>query len=122
MTLVRGRAEVHHRDRGGAAMDFAPSGEQQAIFNMARAVGAAEIAPHARDWERAGYIPRALWPTLAEQGFGGLYVGEAAGGAGLSRLDGTLVFEALSMACPSVAAFLSIHNMCARMIDAHGSD
>ena len=43
--------------------------------------------------------------------------GEDAGGAGLSRLDATLVFEALSMACPSVAAFLSIHNMCAKMLD-----
>ncbi len=43
-------------------------------------------------------------------------------GAGLTRLDATLVFEALSMACPSVAAFLSIHNMCAAMIDKFGSD
>jgi len=32
------------------------------------------------------------------------------------------VFEALSMSCPSVAAFLSIHNMCAAMIDKFGSD
>lgn len=55
-------------------------------------------------------------------GFGGLYVSEEAGGAGLSRLDATLVFEALSMACPSVASFLSIHNMCAAMIDKFGSD
>ncbi|NIY98946.1 acyl-CoA dehydrogenase, partial [Salipiger sp. HF18] len=54
-------------------------------------------------------------------GLGGIYVSEENGGSGLSRLDATLVFEALSMACPSVAAFLSIHNMCARMIDAYGS-
>uniref|UniRef100_UPI00355A3611 acyl-CoA dehydrogenase family protein n=2 Tax=Roseovarius sp. TaxID=1486281 RepID=UPI00355A3611 len=47
---------------------------------------------------------------------------EDSGGSGLSRLDATLVFEALSMACPSVAAFLSIHNMCAKMIDTFGSD
>ena len=47
---------------------------------------------------------------------------ESDGGTGLSRLDATLVFEALSMACPSVAAFLSIHNMCAKMIATHGSD
>jgi len=102
-------------------MDFALSEEQEAIFATARAFGAAEIAPHARDWERAGTIPRALWPKLAELGFGGLYVGEASGGAGLSRLDATLVFEALAMACPSVAAFLSIHNMGAAMLDRHGT-
>ena len=89
---------------------------------MAHGIGQSEIAPHARDWEVAGSIPRDLWPKLAELGFGGLYVPESDGGTGLSRLDATLVFEALSMACPSVAAFLSIHNMCAKMIATHGSD
>ncbi len=59
---------------------------------------------------------------MAELGFGGLYVREQSGGSGLTRLDAPLVFEALSMACPSVAAFLSIHNMCAAMIDKFGSE
>jgi alkylation response protein AidB-like acyl-CoA dehydrogenase len=102
-------------------MDFALSEEQHAILDMARAFGAEHIAPHALAWEKQGTIPRELWPELAALGFGGLYVSEESGGAGLSRLDATLVFEALSMACPSVAAFLSIHNMCARMLDAFGS-
>ena len=103
-------------------MDFALSGESEAIFAMAHDLGQAEIAPHARAWEAEGTIPRDLWPKLAELGFAGLYVSEESGGSGLSRLDATLVFEALSHACPSVAAFLSIHNMCARMIDGFGSD
>ncbi len=103
-------------------MDFAPTSEQTAIFDMARSFGAEHIAPHARDWEAAGTIPRELWGKAAALGMGGLAVSEEAGGAGLSRLDATLVFEALSMACPSVAAFLSIHNMCAAMIDRHGSE
>jgi alkylation response protein AidB-like acyl-CoA dehydrogenase len=103
-------------------MDFALSEEQTAIFEMAKAFGATKITPHARDWDAAGEIPKSLWPKLAELGFGGLYVREENGGAGLTRLDATLVFEALSMACPSVAAFLSIHNMCAAMIDKFGSD
>ena len=102
-------------------MDFALSDEQTAIFDVARAFGEAEIAPHARAWEADGLMPKALWPKLAELGFGGLYVSEDAGGSGLSRLDATLVFEALSRSCASVAAFLSIHNMCARMIDSYGS-
>ncbi|WP_068110305.1 acyl-CoA dehydrogenase family protein [Tropicimonas marinistellae] len=103
-------------------MDFALSEEQQAIFDMAHAFGQDAIAPNAQAWEAEGTIPRDLWPRLAELGFGGLYVSEESGGAGLGRLDATLVFEALSAACPSVAAFLSIHNMCAKMIDAFGSD
>ena len=103
-------------------MDFALTEEQTAIFDMAHAFGQEHIAPHARAWEAAGTIPKKLWPQVGELGFGGLYVSEEAGGAGLSRLDATLVFEALSMACPSVAAFLSIHNMCARMLDMFASD
>ncbi len=103
-------------------MDFALSEEQTAIFDMAFAFGQERIAPHARDWEAQGTIPKDLWPEIAQLGFGGLYVSEEAGGSGLSRLDATLVFEALSMACPSVAAFLSIHNMCARMIDSYADD
>lgn len=103
-------------------MDFALSEEQTAIFDMARAFGEDHIAPFARDWEAQGTIPKELWSKLAELGLGGIYVSEEHGGSGLTRLDATLVFEALSRSCASVAAFLSIHNMCARMIDSFGSD
>lgn len=103
-------------------MDFALSEEQTAIFEMAQAFGQEHIAPFARQWEKDGTIPRTLWPHIAQLGFGGLYVSEESGGTGLSRLDATLVFEALSMSCASVAALLSIHNMCAKMIDLFGSD
>lgn len=102
-------------------MDFSLSEEQTAIFDMARAFGAAQIAPFARVWEAEGTIPRALWAEVAGLGLGGVYVSETHGGSRLSRLDGTLVFEALAMACPSVTAFLSIHNMCAGMIDNYGA-
>ncbi len=103
-------------------MDFALTEEQQAIFDMAHTFGQEHIAPFARKWEAEGSIPKGLWPEIAALGFGGLYVSEENGGSGLSRLDATLVFEALSMSCASVAAFLSIHNMCAKMIDDFGSD
>ena len=103
-------------------MDFALTEEQLAMQDMARSFGESEIAPHARAWDDAGTIPKNLWPRLAGLGFGGICVAEASGGAGLSRLDATLIFEALSRSCASVAAFLSIHNMCASMIDRFGSD
>ena len=103
-------------------MNFELSEEQTAIFDMAHAFGAEKIAPFAREWEACGTIPKELWREIAELGFGGLFVSEASGGSALSRLDGTLVFEGLAMACPSVTAFLTIHNMCAGMIDKYGSD
>jgi alkylation response protein AidB-like acyl-CoA dehydrogenase len=103
-------------------MDFALSEEQQAIFDMAHAFGQEHIAPFAQDWERQGTIPKDLWPKVAALGLAGIYVSEDYGGSGLSRLDATLVFEALAMSCPAVGSFLSIHNMCGGMIDKFGSD
>ena len=102
-------------------MDFALTEEQKAIFQMAYAFGQEKIAPFAREWEQDGTIPKELWTDVGGLGFGGLYVSEDSGGTGLSRLDATLVFEALAMACPSVGSFLSIHNMVGGMIDKFGS-
>lgn len=103
------------------AMDFALSYEQQSIFESALAFGRSEILPHALAWEKAGTIPRKTLADAGTMGFAALCVPEEKGGAGLSRLDATLVFEALAMSCPSVAAFISIHNMCTAMIARHAS-
>ncbi|ASJ72888.1 acyl-CoA dehydrogenase family protein [Granulosicoccus antarcticus] len=103
-------------------MNFELTEEQRAIQDMALAFGEAEIAPHAARWEQEGSIPKELLRQVGELGFAGIYVSEEFGGSNLSRLDATLIFEALSKACPSVAAFISIHNMCAWMIDRYGSD
>ncbi|MFY2824208.1 acyl-CoA dehydrogenase family protein [Ruegeria sp. MALMAid1280] len=103
-------------------MDFAPTEEQNAIFEMASDFGQEHIAPFAAKWESQGTIPKDLWPKFAELGLGGVYVSEEYGGSGLTRLDATMVFEALSMSCPAVASLLSIHNMCGGMIDKFGSD
>ena len=103
-------------------MDFALSEEQSAIFDMAHAFGQEKIAPHAVTWDEEGTLPRDVLQEAAGLGFATLYVPEEMGGTGLTRLDATLVFEALSMACPSVAAFITIHNMCANMIAKNGSE
>ena len=102
-------------------MHFSLSEEQTSIWQMSHAFGQKHIAPFAHQWEKEGLIPKNLWPKAAGLGFGGIYVSEDGGGSGLSRLDATLIFEALAMACPSVSAFLSIHNMCGGMIDTYGS-
>ena len=103
-------------------MDFAVTDEHTAIVELATSFGAEQVAPFARQWEADGTIPRAVWRDIAALGFGGLNVSEKVGGAELGRMEATLVFEALSASCASVAAFLSIHNMCARMIDRFGSE
>jgi alkylation response protein AidB-like acyl-CoA dehydrogenase len=102
-------------------MDFALTDEQQAIRDMARDFGQEKIAPHALTWEAEG-IPREVLRDAAGLGLAAMYVPEEMGGAGLTRLDAALVFEALAEACPAVSSFISIHNMCAWMIAAHGSE
>ena len=102
-------------------MDFALSDEQHLFFDTAYGFGQEAIAPFAYDWEKAGTMPREVFEAAAELGFAALYVPEDQGGSGLSRLDATLIFEALAAACPSIAAFLSIHNMCIGMIARYGT-
>lgn len=102
-------------------MDFALSEEQTAVFDMARAFAEDRLAPHAVEWDRTCTLPVDVLRDAAGLGMAGAYVGEEHGGSNLSRLDATLIFEGLSHGCPSVAAFLSIHNMCAWMIDSFGS-
>ena len=101
-------------------MEFSLSTEQNLIFETAFEFGQKAISPHALKWEES-FIPRYVLKEAGELGFAALYVDERDGGSGLSRLDSTLVFEALAMACPSVSSFISIHNMCASMISQHGS-
>jgi len=102
-------------------MDFELSEEQNAIFDMARSFAEDQLAPHAIEWDQTQTFPADTLRATAELGMAGAYVGEEYGGSGLSRLDATLIFEGLSYGCPSIAAFLSIHNMCAWMIDSFGS-
>ena len=95
--------------------------DQIAIRDMARSFAAERIAPHALDWDERKHFPLDVLREAAALGMGGIYVSEEHGGSGLTRLDAALIFEALSLGCPTVAAFLSIHNMAAWMIDRFGS-
>ena len=102
-------------------MDFALSEEQKAIFDMAHDFGTEHIAPFADEWDEKAEMPREMLQAAAELGLAAIYVPEEQGGSGLTRLDATLVFEALALSCPTVSSFLSIHNMIAWMIASFGN-
>jgi alkylation response protein AidB-like acyl-CoA dehydrogenase len=101
---------------------FALDADQIAIRDMARAFAADVLAPNALAWDEAKHFPVAEMRQAAGLGMGGIFVSEDVGGSGLPRLTGTLIFEALATGCPTTAAFLSIHNMTAALIDAFGAD
>jgi alkylation response protein AidB-like acyl-CoA dehydrogenase len=106
----------------GAPPQFSLGEDQIALRDMARAFADDVFAPNALAWDEARHFPVAEMRKAAELGMGGVYISEDVGGSGLSRLDAALIFEALATGCPTVAAYMSIHNMAAWMIDAHGSD
>jgi len=103
-------------------MDFAPSDEQRAIREMAQAFAAAELAPHSARWDEEKHFPVDVLRQAAALGFAGVYVKEDVGGSALTRLEATMIFEALAYGDVTTAAFISIHNMASWMIDRFGSD
>src|ERR1044072_4443096 len=102
-------------------MDFELSEDQRAFQATARQFAREQMAPNARAWDEGEVFPVAALRAAAELGFGGIYVKDDVGGSGLSRLDATILFEELAQGCPSTAAYISIHNMAAWMIDAFGA-
>ncbi len=103
-------------------MNFELNEDQRAFRDVAAQFTEEFFVPNAAEWDENNIFPRDELLKAAELGFGGIYVGEEVGGSALTRLDAALVFEELSKGCPSTAAFLSIHNMAAWMIDSFGDE
>jgi alkylation response protein AidB-like acyl-CoA dehydrogenase len=96
--------------------------EQREIQELVRKFAQNEIAPHAGEWDEAHTFPRHIFESMAEMGLTGLLVLEDFGGAQLSRLTGTVIYEQLAQADLSVAVWLSVHNMVAGLIARFGNE
>jgi alkylation response protein AidB-like acyl-CoA dehydrogenase len=101
-------------------LSFKLSEEQDAIREMARNFAAERLAPSALEWDKDKFFPVDVIRESAALGMAGIYVREDHGGSGLTRLDAALIIEALATGCPSIASYISIHNMVAGMIDRYG--
>jgi alkylation response protein AidB-like acyl-CoA dehydrogenase len=95
--------------------------DERVIVETAGAFAVKRIAPHALDWDAAKHFPLDVLRDAAELGMAAIYCSEDVGGSGLSRLDAVRIFEQLAAADPTIAAFMSIHNMCAWMVDKYGT-
>ena len=103
-------------------MDFDLTEDQRAFQATARQFARDEMAPNARSWDEGEIFPVAALRQAAALGFGGITVKDDVGGSALTRLDATMIFEELAQGCTSTAAYISIHNMAAWMIDTYGSE
>lgn len=82
------------------------SPEQAQILETAQQFARDEFAPHAAEWDDRKVFPEDALRKAASLGFGGLYVDPVFGGSGLSRLEGSIVVEALAAADTSTTAYL----------------
>ncbi|MGF1527554.1 MAG: acyl-CoA dehydrogenase family protein [Candidatus Competibacterales bacterium] len=103
------------------AASFDLGDDQRAVAETARRFAAERIAPKALDWDRDKHFPVEVMAEAAALGMGAIYVRDDVGGSEMSRLEAALIFEALATGCPTVAAFISIHNMVAWMVDRYGT-
>jgi alkylation response protein AidB-like acyl-CoA dehydrogenase len=100
---------------------FGMDDDDRVIADTAGAFAAKRLAPHALEWDAAKHLPVDVLREAAELGMAAIYCQEDVGGSGLRRLDAVRIFEQLAAADPAIAAFVSIHNMCAWMIDSYGT-
>src|ERR1700755_1895578 len=103
-------------------MQFALNEDQTAVRDMAREFAVEKIAPHALRGAEEKHFPVDVMREAAALGMGGIYIKDDVGGSAMTRFDAALIFEALAPGCPTVSAFISIHNMASWMIDAFGND
>uniref|UniRef100_A0A671WPR4 short-chain 2-methylacyl-CoA dehydrogenase n=1 Tax=Sparus aurata TaxID=8175 RepID=A0A671WPR4_SPAAU len=126
-SICRNHRLIYNRSpqRRGIASCIDPShgltDEQKEFQKVAFDFATNEMAPHMAEWDQKEMFPVETMRKAAELGFGGIYVQPDVGGSGLSRLDTSVIFEALSTGCVSTTAYISIHNMCAWMIDTFGN-
>jgi alkylation response protein AidB-like acyl-CoA dehydrogenase len=103
-------------------LHFELNEDQSLIQDAARKFAEDRMKPFAAEWDETKHFPEDILREAAEMGFAGIYTGDEFGGSGMTRLDAALIFEQLSRGCVSTAAYISIHNMCAWMIDSWGDD
>ncbi|MBD8827922.1 acyl-CoA dehydrogenase family protein [Pseudomonas sp. CFBP 13602] len=90
--------------------DLELSEEQIMIRDMARDFARAEVAPHARAWEQAGWIDDTLVAQMGALGLLGMVVPEQWGGSYTDYVAYALAVEEISAADGALGALMSVHN------------
>jgi alkylation response protein AidB-like acyl-CoA dehydrogenase len=96
--------------------------ERTALIDAVRDYSDLNLAPYANERDAEKTLPIDALRAAGELGLGGIVVREDVGGSGLTRTDCAAIFEELAKGDTAVAAYISVHNMVAGMIDAYGSD
>ncbi|CAL1280914.1 unnamed protein product [Larinioides sclopetarius] len=98
------------------------SEEQLQVQKIAQEFASKEMLPNMAEWDEKEIFPVETLRKAAALGFGAIYSSEKYGGSEMTRLDASIIFEALSRGCVSTTAYITIHNMAVWMIDHYGTE
>ncbi|CAM3509508.1 acyl-CoA dehydrogenase family protein [Nocardioides zeicaulis] len=94
----------------------------RAMMQAVRKFAESELAPHAQERDENKHFPVDVLARAGELGLGGIYISEEHGGAELPRTVSVRLFEELARGDVALAAYISIHNMVAWMVDSFATD
>lgn len=96
--------------------------DQLSIQKLSLDFAQQKLQPFSSEWDQKHFFPVEVIKESSQLGLGGIYTSVEYGGSGLNRLDASLIFESLSQGDITVAAYLSIHNMCNSIVDEFGNE
>jgi alkylation response protein AidB-like acyl-CoA dehydrogenase len=94
----------------------------KSMLQAVRKFAESELAPHAQERDETKHFPVDVMRRAGELGLGGLCVSEEYDGIGLPRAVSVKVFDELARGDTALAAYISIHNMAAWMVDTFATD
>ena len=94
----------------------------KSMLQAVRKFAESELAPHAQERDENKHFPVDVMRRAGELGLGGLCVSEEYDGIGLPRAVAVKVFDELARGDTALAAYVSIHNMAAWMVDTFATD
>ena len=102
-------------------MTVTPLDDEAQIIAETAAFATKKIAPLALEWDADHHFPVDVLREAAELGMAAIYCSEDAAAAGCADWTRCESSSSWRWRIPAVAAFLSIHNMCAWMVDRYGT-
>ncbi|EWC58925.1 Butyryl-CoA dehydrogenase [Actinokineospora spheciospongiae] len=104
-------------------MDLALTGEQQALWDLARDFIDREVVPHSREWDRREAVDRDIVGKLGAVGFLGMTIPEEYGGSGGDNLSYCLMMEELGRGDSAIRGIVSVSlGLVGKSIDKWGTE
>lgn len=95
----------------------------QLIRQSARDFAETHIRPYVMEWDESQHFPMDMFHRMGEQGFLGVIVPEAYGGAGLGYQEYITVIEEIAKVCGSIGLSVAAHNsLCTNHILSFGNE